>query len=65
VHIVGNIKGRFLSVFLQQGDPVGVLEQLTGAQYVTLQIKIGSRKVKTCHFGSAKWFWPSIFALFS
>jgi hypothetical protein len=65
VHIVGNIKGRFLSVFLQQGDPVGVLEQLTGAQYVTLQIKIGSKKVKTCHFGSAKWFWPSVFAPFA
>jgi hypothetical protein len=65
VHIVGNIKGRFLSVFLQQGDPVGVLEQLAGAQYVTLHIKIGSRKVKTWHFGSAKWFLPSIFALFA
>lgn len=22
------------------------------------------REVKTCHFGSAKWFWPSIFAEF-
>jgi hypothetical protein len=32
------------------------------SQYVTLQIKIGSRKVKTCQFGSSKWFWPSIFA---
>jgi hypothetical protein len=32
------------------------------AQYVTLQIKIGLRKVETCWFGSAKWFWLSIFA---
>jgi hypothetical protein len=32
------------------------------SQYVTLQIKIGSRKVKTCQFGSSKWFWPSFFA---
>ncbi len=34
----------------------------TGARYVTLQIKIGWRNVKTCQFGSAKWFWPNIFA---
>jgi len=32
---------------------------------VTLQIKIGWRKVKTCRFGSAKWFWPDIFAQFA
>jgi len=25
---------------------------------VTLGKKIGQRKVKTCWFGSAKWFWP-------
>jgi len=37
----------------------------TSAQYVTLQIKIGGRKVKTCQFGSAKWFWPSIFVQFA
>jgi hypothetical protein len=36
-----------------------------GAQYMTLQIKIGRRKVKTCQFGSAKWFWPSILAHFA
>jgi hypothetical protein len=29
---------------------------------VTLQIKIGWRKVKICQFGSAKWFCHSIFA---
>ncbi len=34
----------------------------TGAWYLTLQIKIGWRNVKTCQFGSAKWFWPNIFA---
>jgi hypothetical protein len=37
----------------------------TGTQYVTLQIKIGWRKVKACQIGSAKWFWHSIFAQFS
>jgi hypothetical protein len=37
----------------------------TGTQYVTLQIKIGWGKVKACQIGSAKWFWPSIFAQFS
>jgi hypothetical protein len=37
----------------------------TGAQYVTLQKKIGWRKFKTCWFNSAKWFWPSIFAQFA
>ncbi len=31
-------------------------------QYVTLQKKIGWRKVITCWLGSAKWFWPSIFS---
>jgi hypothetical protein len=36
----------------------------SGAQYVTLQIKIGWREVKTCQFGLAKWFWPNIFAQF-
>ncbi len=33
-------------------------------QYVTLHIKIGGRKVKTCWSGSTKQFWPSIFAKF-
>ncbi len=28
----------------------------TGPQYVMLQIKIGWRQVKTCQFGSTKWF---------
>jgi hypothetical protein len=32
---------------------------------VTLHIKIARRKVKTCRFGSAKWFWPSVFAQFA
>jgi hypothetical protein len=27
---------------------------------VTLHIEIRWTKVKTCRFGSAKWFWPSI-----
>jgi hypothetical protein len=35
----------------------------TNAQYVSLQVKIGFRKVKTCQFGLAKWFWPSIFCM--
>jgi hypothetical protein len=29
---------------------------------MTVQIKTGYNNVKTCTFGSAKWFWPSIFA---
>jgi hypothetical protein len=37
----------------------------TSAQHVTMQIKIGWRKVKTCWFGLVKWFWPSIFAHFA
>jgi len=28
----------------------------------TLQMKIGWHEIKTCSFGSAKWFWPNIFA---
>lgn len=28
----------------------------TTAHYVTLQMKIAWRKLKTCHFGSANWF---------
>jgi hypothetical protein len=35
------------------------------AQNVTLQIKVGGRKMKTCQFGSAKWFRPSIFVQFA
>jgi hypothetical protein len=31
---------------------------------VTLQIKIGCRKVKPVWVGSPKWFWPSIFEQF-
>jgi hypothetical protein len=36
-------------------------------KYLTFQIKIGWRKVKPCRvwFGSAEWFWPSIFAQFA
>jgi hypothetical protein len=33
----------------------------SGAQNVTLQIKIEWRKVKTCEIGSAKWCWPQQF----
>jgi hypothetical protein len=29
---------------------------------VALKIKIGRKKVKTCQFGSAKCFWPNMFA---
>jgi len=32
---------------------------------MNLQIKIGWRKVKTCWFGTAKWFGPCIFAQFA
>jgi hypothetical protein len=35
------------------------------AQCVTLQIKTGWRKVKTCWFTSTKWFWPSNLAQFA
>ncbi len=31
------------------------------AQYVALYNEFGWRKVKTCSFGSAQWFWPRIF----
>jgi hypothetical protein len=31
----------------------------TGAQYVTLQIKIGWREVKTYLLDSEEWFWPT------
>jgi hypothetical protein len=38
----------------------------SGGQYVTqLHIKIGWREVKSCCFGSAKWFWPNVFAQFA
>ncbi len=30
----------------------------TSAEYATPQRKFGWRKVKTCWFGSTKWFWP-------
>jgi hypothetical protein len=43
----------------------GCKSNSTVAQYVSLQIKIGWRTVKPCWFGSAKWFWPSIFAQFA
>jgi hypothetical protein len=36
-----------------------------GAKYVAQQIRIESWKVKTCSFGLAKWFWPSIFPQYS
>jgi hypothetical protein len=29
----------------------------TNAQFVGLRKKIGLKKVKTCWFGFAKWFW--------
>jgi hypothetical protein len=32
---------------------------------MTLQIKIGWKKVKRCWFGTAKWFGPCIFAQFA
>jgi hypothetical protein len=38
------------------------MSNYTSAQYVTLQIKIGWRKLKTCWYISSKWFWPRIFA---
>ncbi len=38
---------------------------MCGAQYVTLHIKIGWRKVKPCKFGPAKWLWPSSFVQFA
>ncbi len=38
---------------------------MCGAQYVTLHIKIGWRKVKPCKFGPAKWLWSSIFVQFT
>jgi hypothetical protein len=34
-----------------------------GAWYVTLQIKLNEEKSKHAWFVSAKWFWPSIFAV--
>jgi hypothetical protein len=37
----------------------------TCSQHVTLQIKIGWRKVKTYWFGPAKWFWPNSLAQFA
>jgi hypothetical protein len=43
----------------------GCKSNSTVAQYVSLQIKLGWRTVETCWFGSAKWFWPSIFAQFA
>jgi hypothetical protein len=38
--------------------------QWCSAQHVTLHITFGWRKVKTCLFGSAKWFWPNMFAVY-
>jgi len=37
----------------------------SSAQYVTLHLEIEWRKVKICQFGSAKSFWPNIFAQFA
>jgi len=34
----------------------GTKSIFSGAQYMILHIKIGWRKVKTCRFGSGKWF---------
>jgi hypothetical protein len=33
-------------------------------QYMTLHPKMGCTTLKTWWFGSAKWFWPSTFAVF-
>ncbi len=33
------------------------------APYVNLQTRNGWKKVETCQFGSAKWFWPSNFCI--
>jgi hypothetical protein len=37
----------------------------TGAQYETLKIKVGWRKVNICCFGSGKWFFSCIFVRFA
>jgi hypothetical protein len=43
-----------------------VVWMVKGVEYVTLQVKIGWRKIKVCGgLGLAKWFWPSIFAQFA
>jgi hypothetical protein len=26
------------------------------------KMKMDGKKIKTCHFGSTKWFWPNIFS---
>ncbi len=41
------------------------MSNYTSAPYVTLQIKIGWRKLKTRWFISSKWFWPRTFAQFA
>lgn len=52
--------------YVQLQAPADMCESNSmGAQYVTLEIKIGGRKVKTCQLGLAKWFWPSNFAQFA
>jgi len=37
-------------------------QQLLGAWYVTLQIKLNEEESKHAWFVGAKWFWPSILA---
>jgi hypothetical protein len=32
-----------------------------GACSTVLEILVEEKKLKTCQFGSAKWFWPNIF----
>jgi hypothetical protein len=56
---------NFFFVFAVSRSSVYPLSNSTSAQYVTLQLKIGCRKVKTCWFGSAKWLWPNIFIQFA
>jgi hypothetical protein len=48
------------SELLTQGSLIRASGNSTGAEYVTLEMKIEGQKVKTCQFGSAKWFWLSI-----
>ncbi len=42
-----------------------VLEHLQQCSYVIMHSTIGWRKIKTCQFGSRKWFWLSIIAEFA
>jgi hypothetical protein len=61
---LGQVKSKHASLAQQNGFGNGTIGKSisSGAQYVILHSKIGSRKVKTCQFGSTKWFWLSIIA---